>query len=351
MARVGAFAIALALLGCGSTGRSVTLDGGLVRVSGLEPGDRPGTLRVFVAGAAVPVLGETRDRDGDLVFEPRFPFRPGLEYRVVFQPAAGPALERTISLPAPEASPVARVTRLFPSASLLPENQLKFYLHFSAPMARGEAYRRIHLVESGGREVEMPFLELGEELWDPSGTRFTLFFDPGRIKRGLKPRLEAGPSLEEGKSYTLVIDREWSDALGRPMREGFRKPFRVGPPDDRQPDPAQWKLLPPRSGTRDPFTVRFEKPMDESMLHRVLSIRGGSGEVLAGHIDVDEEETRWRFIPDRPWARGPHALRVDTLLEDLAGNSIARPFEVDVVRPVERRLETQVVTLPVEIRD
>ena len=35
-----------------------------------------------------------------------------------------------------------------------------------------------------------------------------MFFDPGRIKRGLKPREQFGPALQEGKSYVLVIDRD-----------------------------------------------------------------------------------------------------------------------------------------------
>ena len=61
--------------------------------------------------------------------------------------------------------------------------------YFDAPMSRGEAYRHIHLVDAKtGREVEAPFLELGEELWDGDFRRFTLLCDPGRVKRGLKPR-------------------------------------------------------------------------------------------------------------------------------------------------------------------
>ena len=32
--------------------------------------------------------------------------------------------------------------------------------------------------------IELPFLEIDEELWDPAMMRLTLFIDPGRIKRG-----------------------------------------------------------------------------------------------------------------------------------------------------------------------
>ena len=69
------------------------------------------------------------------------------------------------------------VAAVYPSADVLPENLLKFYIHFSAPMSRGEAYQRIHLMHEGS-EVKDPFLELGEELWDVDQTRFHSFHPP-----------------------------------------------------------------------------------------------------------------------------------------------------------------------------
>jgi hypothetical protein len=342
-ARVLALALAAA---CGCASPALSLDGGCFRVAGAESG----SLSVFVAGAADPIFGSQRIESGALVFEPRFPLRGGLEYRAVYTPGAGPPIERTFSVPTPPPGPPAVVLHVFPSTSVLPENQLKFYLHFSAPMSRGEAYRRVHLVESGGREVEMPFLELGEELWDPAGMRFTLFFDPGRIKRGLKPREEAGPSLVEGKSYSLVIDRDWLDASGRPLKQGFQKTFRAAAPDDTPVDPAKWTLESPHAGTRDALAVIFEKPLDEAMLRRVLGVVDAGGAALPGRIEIDREEKRWRFFPDRAWKAGTCSLVADTLLEDLAGNSIARPFEVDVIRPIEKRIDTKTVSLPFEIR-
>ncbi len=343
-----AFLLAAACLaGCGGA-HAISLEGSRFRVRGGDPG---GGFAVYVADARDPLFGEVRVEGGDLLFEPRFPLREGMAYRAVYRPAGGPAVERTFALPAPPPAPPTFVRAVFPSRATLPENQLKFYLHFSGPMARGEAYRRIHLVESGGREVDFPFLELGEELWDPEGKRLTLFFDPGRIKRGLKPREEAGPSLEEGKSYTLVIDREWSDAAGRPLRESHRKSFKAGSPDDTQPDPKRWALHLPRAGTRDPLEVVFDEPMDEGMLGRVLVVLDDGGRRVAGRVEVGREETRWRFRPDAAWRAGKFALAVDTDLEDLAGNSIARPFEVDVFRPVERAILTKTVSLPFEVRE
>ncbi len=73
---------------------------------------------------------------------------------------------------------------IYPTSSELPENLLKFYIHFSQPMSRGQAYRHIKLLKADGKAVDGAYLEIGEELWDASSTRFTLLLEPGRIKRG-----------------------------------------------------------------------------------------------------------------------------------------------------------------------
>src|SRR5205809_756454 len=119
---------------------------------------------------------------------------------------------KQFAIPAPPRSEPTKVTAVYPSADTLPDNQLRFYLHFSAPMSRGEAYSRVKLLKEDGQPVSFPFLELDEELWDKSGKRLTLLFHPGRVKRGLKPREEFGPIMESGHKYTLVIDKGWLDA-------------------------------------------------------------------------------------------------------------------------------------------
>ena len=58
-------------------------------------------------------------------------------------------------------------------------------------MSRGEPARRIHLLDKDARELTGEFLP-GQELWDPAGQRFTLTFDPGRIKRGLEANQKMG---------------------------------------------------------------------------------------------------------------------------------------------------------------
>jgi hypothetical protein len=330
----------------------------LLGLEALMPEAWAEVFAIYVAGAPQgvgnrpPVLGSYRIIDGGIRFEPRFPPEPGVRYRAVFRPrdARVAPIEREFLLPKPAAA-AARVERLYPSAARLPENLLKLYLYFSAPMRRGEAYRRVRLfAASAGREIELPFLELDEELWDREGKRLTLLFDPGRIKRGLRPREEEGPVLEAGKQYALIVDRHWPDASGNPLSEAYRKEFMVGPPDETQPDPRRWKIERPAAGTRNRLVVSFPEPLDYAMLQRVINVTGSNDARIDGRVAVEAEERRWTFTPERPWGPGEHRLVVETTLEDLAGNSIERPFEVDLFRSVERTSEVMKVRIPFVIR-
>jgi hypothetical protein len=85
--------------------------------------------------------------------------------------------------------------------------------------------------------------------------------------------------------------------------------------------------------------VRFPEPLDQALLARVIHVTTPAGERIAGSIEIDEQETRWQFRPTEAWKAGEYLLDVATLLEDLAGNSLERPFEVDVFEKVEERVE------------
>jgi hypothetical protein len=308
------------------------------------------SVRVDGKADVPPLLGTYSVTGSTLAFKPRFPLQRGVRYRAVVR-ATGDKLaaEETFLLPKPKAPPTV-VTHVYPSRGELPENLLRFYFHFSAPMSRGDVYKYIRLLDAAGKPVEAPFLELEQELWDEAGRRFTLLIDPGRIKRGLKPREDVGPALEQGKSYTLEIDRAWLDANGEPLKETYRKKFRVVAPDETQPDPKTWKVEAPAAGKAEPLVVTFPKPLDHGMLERVLWVTDERGQKVEGGIDVTDEETRWRFAPKAPWRAGAYSLVVDAALEDPAGNSIARPFEVDVFRPVQRRTETKTVKVAFTVK-
>lgn len=303
----------------------------------------------------LPIAGTHRIVGDALRFEPRYPLDPGLDYVAKFDPSRLPVARDDGSSrtgfrlpPARKAAP-ASVSRVEPSGDVLPENLLKFYLHFSAPMSRGEVYRRVRLTDAKGRTLDHAFLEIGEELWDPSGTRITLLLDPGRIKRGLRPREEEGPILEAGKSYALVVDREWPDASGQAMRDAYRKVFRAGPAQMRQLDTKEWVITTPTPQTRDSVVVTFPQPLDHALLDHALVVLDSKGARVAGRASIVADSTRWEFTPAVEWTAGTYQLEIDADLEDLAGNSRARAFEVDVEGQVGVRNEVRRVRLPIKI--
>jgi hypothetical protein len=319
-------------------GPRITLAEGVVEA---RPAAAEARLEVFVdaPGGLPPLLGAVSREGEALVFRPRFPLRPGMRYRAVYRdPSRVDPVVEVFRVPDPLPAPTTVLEHVFPSPDVLPENLLKLYLAFSAPMSRGEASRRVRLLDENGQTVELPFLEIDQELWDVEGRRLTLLFDPGRVKRDLLPNQEVGTPLRAGATYTLVVDREWPDAHGNPLAREGRKTFRVGPPDHAPPRTADWRLAPPRAHTRDPLTVRFPEPLDRALLERVLEVVDGSGSTVPGSVAVESQETRWLFTPRDPWRAGDYRLRVATILEDLAGNSLGRPFEVDVFERVEDRV-------------
>jgi hypothetical protein len=301
------------------------------------------------------MLGEYRFASDRLTFTPRFPLEPGTTYRATFWPPrtregktfSKPVTAR-LSVPTTAQGPTTVVSQVYPTADSLPENLLKFYIHFSAPMSRGHVYDFIHLRDESGKPVELPFLELDEELWNPAMTRLTVFIDPGRIKRGVTPLEEVGPALEAGKRFSLVIDSQWRDSRDQPLKQNFQKSFTVVAPDREPPDPATWQIIPPEDAKK-PLTIRFPEPMDHALAQRVIQIHNHTGKPISGEATLADAERLWTFSPTAPWHSGPHKIVVQTTIEDLAGNNIGKRFEVDVFDGVQRRLTRSTVSLPFSI--
>jgi len=303
-----------------------------------------------------PMLGRYWVKGGSAWFRPRFPLQAGVTYRAALRLRELPESSFTYTLSStfrlPDRVPVSTtvVSQIYPTAAVVPENLLKFYLEFSAPMSGGHIYDHIRLVDDAGRAVELPFLEIDEELWDPSMTRLTLFIDPGRIKRGVTPLEEVGPALQDGHDYALIIDEAWLDAQGAPLKGSFRKSFRVGSPNRLPIDPGQWKIQTPGARSRQALVVRFDRAMDWALARRVIEVRRGRGQPVAGLATLHDQEREWHFLPDTAWAPGTCELVIAATLEDLAGNNIGKAFEVDLFEKVQRRVTNAVSRLSFEVR-
>ena len=356
MKRLACLAVILSLgMAAVAQAISLQLDGNVFKVVGWKaPPSAPagGWAPSFASTPAAATFrrwqGCTRSDNGTLMFRARYPIAAGVRYRAVFHAPGGTFIERSFDGPQRRVTPSARVERIYPSADVLPSNQLRLYIYFSAPMSRGEAERRIHVLDANGTPLRGVFLP-GQELWDPNNRRLTMTFDPGRIKRDLTSNRAIGAPISEGRRYTVVIDREWPDANGVKLVASFRKAFRGGPAVRRPPDPKTWRVVIPAPGSRDPLVVGFTRSMNYTLLQRMLTVSSSRGNV-AGTIDVARQESEWRFTPQDPWRAGPHRLIIDTALEDLAGNKIGQPFDIDVFERVTERITTATTSLPFDIR-
>ena len=198
------------------------------------------------AGAVPPLAGRYRiESSGCLKFSPQFSPEGPLSYRVRLDPGALVKLAgagqtrdtvqqwmfRLPGRPLPASS--TEIAAIYPSAPVVPANQLRWYVEFTAPMREGESARMVELLDGRGRVVEGAFLRREEELWNPDRTRLTLLFDMARVKHAIRRRLEVGPVLQAGRSYTLRISSDWQDARGamlvRVLNTGSRRGRRSTP--------------------------------------------------------------------------------------------------------------------------
>jgi hypothetical protein len=291
--------------------------------------------------------GGERD-DGDAVcFVPRFGFVDGTAYAVVTEDGDTATLLR----PRPEQVPTTSVVELFPTGPAIPFNQLKLYIHFSAPMSEGYALRHVHIVSDlTGEELKAVFHPMDPELWDPDRRRLTMLFDPARIKRGLAPHREIGYPLRPGVPIRVVVDRAFCDATGAPLVSPFERRYDVVYDVRSKVDPSLWRIAAPAAGGDTPVTVRFDRPLDHALLQHCLTVTEDGGHPVDGTGQVGPGEDSWSFTPAAPWRRGAYVLVVDTILEDLAGNSAARVFDRDLSRPDDRPLDAARIAVDFAIR-
>ena len=311
---------------------AATLPEGKVPNAAAEP-----ILKLALLPANGSVLFGSYERKGNvLTFRPRFALAAGERYRATLV-LGRESMTRDHLVPAQMAQPAAEVAAVFPSADELPANTLKFYLHFSKPMREGPAiFERIHLLDSDGNAIEDPWRRT--ELWNEDATRLTLWIHPGRIKEGVNLREDLGPVLQPNRKYSLVVDKSLTDARGEPLGAALKKSFCTTAAVRTAIDVRDWTIASPKAGTREPLKVVFPRPWDRALLGRCLTLSTTGGNVIEGVVEIGPKELSWSFTPTKPWSAGKITLATDEKLEDLAGNSILRPFDLDLKAPPMKSL-------------
>lgn len=312
--------------------------GVLAELGGLQSREAWTTVfKVAVGPEQLATVGQYSIEGDRIRFTPMFPLDRGRQYLVTFTAPGGAKLVTgTVALPPIDTTPSTVVAEVYPTTDVVPANQLRLYIQFSAPMGMRGGLDLVHLLDESGQEVKDPFLPLDAEFFNEDRTRYTAFFDPSR-------------PLTEGKYYTLVIDSAWRDGKGLPLKDSFRRKIKAGPPDDRPLDPKTWKISAPAAGSTDPLVVAFPEPLDDGLLRRALSVTGPDKKPLDGAMKIGPQEVTWSFAPAEPWTAGPHNI-VASWLEDLAGNGIGRAFDAENFDRADRAAKPERTLIPVVIK-
>jgi hypothetical protein len=322
----------------------------VLRVSVIEP-DMPD------CDVLPDVLGRYQILAAGVRFIPRFPFEPGIRYRASFdaRPLAWAghlnALTLEFSLPNPTGAEPTSVTGVFPSADVLPENLLRFYVCFSRPMQRGWAQEQISLIGPDGQPAPDVLYRPPLELWGRSMRCLTVLLDPGRLKRWVGPNRELGPPLRVGQRYALAIGSAMVDYAGRSLRQNFYKAFVVADAVRKPVALSHWKVVRPATETRQPLSIMFPRPLDWALLLRAITVVGNGGLPISGRVAIDQGERRWSFTPASPWAAGRHSIRVASDLEDVCGNSVLAAFDRPLRPGCDLTVDTASCSIPFELTD
>jgi hypothetical protein len=281
------------------------------------------------AGPAM--LGKYERKGNELTFTPRFPLGADQVYRADFHhPDKLYSVDFRVPKAAAKAAP--KVVKIYPTASVLPANHLKFYIYFDRAMRGGkELFHQIVLVDDKGKEIEDSWLI--DEIWDEETHCLIIYIHPGRIKWGVELRELMGPVLYEKREYSLVIRGTLTDLDGNKIGKDVVKKFRTTPEDRTRIDLSKVKIEPAIAGTSERVVVTFPKAIDHRSLQRFVRITDDQGVAIKGSVEIGQDEKTWALLPKGNWTDRRYYLHIDPQLEDVAGNTPMRAFDFDLKAP------------------
>lgn len=207
------------------------------------------------------------------------------------------------------------LVRIEPATSVIPANILRWYFHFNQSGRNLVRQCEFYLEELDGnpRRIQ-PFVDFGDELWSGDGTRLTIFFDPGRVKRHVKAADNRAAILRSGHHYRWL----WNEStIGQ---------FRAGAPIRTKLASHRWALYAPASPVA-PVRVLFDRLMDPALLASTSSVSVVGGELVPGKLTISDGGFGWSFTPDQPWYNGDYLVNFAATLEDVCGNRVSESLD------------------------
>ena len=299
-------------------------------------------LRVSMKGVETAIIGDWTSWNQGLKFTPIVPFSPGISYEI----KSGETILGTFAIDHKSMSKT-RVINLYPTTDTVPENLLKIHIAFSGSMGEQLSERFISVTNDLGDTLEKIFLPLQPELWNAKRDILTLWLDPGRIKRALGPNQTLGSPLKASQSYQINISAAWKDQNGYQMQHAFTKKYIAKEATRTKPDPHTWKINTPKPYSRDTLRIAFERPMDFVLSRECISVYRDN--LIDGEVNLQDDQRIWLFTPDEYWAPGSYQIKIESRMEDLAGNNLQRLFDEEISEQkqaqesqLDHRLEFQI---------
>ena len=150
-------------------------------------------------------------------------------------------------------------------------------------------------------------------------------------KRWLREHVQSGYPLVQGTVIMFIISEGFLDTHGAKLKSSQKITYKIGPPERRLVEIKNWQYHYPSIDSLEPITVEFDRPLDHALIQRCICIKDNSGHEVHGYSQAGSEERSWQFFPQIPWSIGRYTIIIEDILEDLAGNSIKRIFDRELL--------------------
>ncbi|WP_299241533.1 Ig-like domain-containing protein [uncultured Aquimarina sp.] len=274
--------------------------------------------------SSTPILGKTIKTQEGILFTPVVPFGWNQKYTLVYN-----HIIEYFKLTIPENYEPLSVTKIYPSATILPSNLLKLYIQFSKPINTTSIYNHIRFINHAGDTLSKTILPLENPLISDDKTVLTLWIEPGRQKRGLKPNQQLGPVFNK-ETYRLIVTKNIKDNNGVSMQKDFIHSFSIGDTDRIKPTIDDWKIDIPKTNSTSKLLIRCNESMDYGSVQDNIYIVDSSMQEIKGTWQLLEQETILSFQPIELWKNGYYQILCNPEIEDLAGNNLNRLFDKEI---------------------
>lgn len=215
------------------------------------------------------------------------------------------------------------VLAVHPTIGTWPANVLRSHIVFSQPMEMAEAIQHIKLLDDENRDISDALLDLPDGLWTADQRILTVLFHPGRVKTGLSATARYGSVFTVGRSYRLIVRSEICSADGQAVGCDYSHSFQIGPPIQ-----AELTLL-ALPAKRQGSSIRIEtnQPLDFLSAQTYLAVSDELGHrVTTQFYSSTDGKAITATLTDSHHEK-KLLVRAHSLLEDVAGNRMAAPFE------------------------